>query len=159
MPRIYSLAFTSELEAPMDRVWEAVGTMKGVNAELGPWLSMTAPAEASGFRIEEAPVGRPLFASWVLFGNVLPIDRHHFMLARVEPGRGFVEHSTSWSERRWEHRRRLEPLGKAACTLTDRLTFTPRVSISGPLLRRIVAAVFRHRHRHLREWFGGRVVA
>jgi hypothetical protein len=154
--RTRSLSFTSELDASMATVWEVVGTMKGVNAELGPWLSMTAPPEASNLRIEDAPVGQPLFASWVLLGRVLPIDRHSCMLAQVEPGRGFVEDSTSWSQRRWEHRRHLDARGEDGCTLTDRLTFTPRLSMSGPILVRVIGAIFRHRHRLLRERFGGR---
>jgi len=156
MPRSHSLTFASELDASSSAVWAAVGTMNGVNDELGPWLRMTAPPDAASLRIDEAPIGQALFASWVLLGGVLPIDRHYFVLANVEPGRGFVEDSTSWTERRWEHRRRVEPRGEKACELTDRLTFTPRLAVSGPLLERVIGAVFRHRHRVLRGRFGGR---
>src|SRR5215510_7519286 len=109
MPRTYSLSFASELYAPAPVVWAAVGTMKGVNAELGPWLRMTAPPEAEDLRIEDAPLRVPMFSSWVLLAGVVPIDRHHFMLAAVEPGRAFWEESTSWSQKRWEHRRRIAP--------------------------------------------------
>jgi hypothetical protein len=154
MQGTYALTFASELGASMASVWEVVGTMNGVNAELAPWLRMTAPPEASNMRIEDAPVGRPLFASWVLLAGILPIDRHYFMLAQVELGRGFVEESTSWSQRRWEHRRQLEPRGDRVCTLTDRLTFKPRLSLSGPLLERVIRSIFRHRHGRLRERFG-----
>ena len=132
--------------------------MRGVNAELAPWLRMTAPPEAANLRIEDAPVGQPLFTSWVLLAGVLPVDRHAFKFAEVERGRGFVEQSTSWTERRWEHRRHVELCGEHGCTVTDRLTFTPRVSVSGPLLSRVVGAVFAHRHRVLRERFGGRAM-
>jgi hypothetical protein len=72
--------------------------MNGVNAELGPWLSMTAPPEARDLRIEDAPIGEPLFASWVLLRGVLPIDRHYFKLTEVRHGRGFVENSTSCAD-------------------------------------------------------------
>jgi hypothetical protein len=149
----YTLTFASELNAPMAAVWEVVGTMKGVNAELAPWLRMTAPPEAANLRIEDAPVGSPLFSSWVLLRGILPIDRHHFMLTRVERGSGFAEDSTSWSQRRWQHHRSLEPRGEGRCMLTDRLTFTPRLWRSGPLLKRVIGAIFRHRHRLLRERF------
>jgi hypothetical protein len=155
VPKTYTLTFTSELEASVEAVWGVVGTMAGVNAELAPWLTMTAPPEASNLRIEDAPVCQALFASWVLVGGVLPIDRHYLKLAEVERGRGFVEQSTSWSERAWEHRRHLDPRGERGCTLTDRLTFTPRVRVSGPLLVRVIGAVFGHRHRVLRGRFGG----
>ena len=156
MRESYTLTFTSELDAAMASVWEVVATMPGVNAELFPWLRMTAPPEASNMRIDDAPVGRPMFASWLLLRGIVPIDRHYFMLAAVERGQGFVEESTSWSQRRWEHRRHLEPRGERACSVTDRLTFTPRLSVTAALLERVVAAVFRHRHRMLRERFGGR---
>src|SRR5207248_1132237 len=39
----YTLTFTSNLDAPVASVWEVVGTMPGVNAELAPWLRMTTP--------------------------------------------------------------------------------------------------------------------
>jgi hypothetical protein len=130
--------------------------MAGVNAELAPWLRMTAPPEAANLRIEDAPIGQPLFSSWVLLGGVLPVDRHSFMLAEVERGHGFVEQSTSWSERRWEHVRHLEPDGDHGCVLTDRLTFTPRVTGSGSILSRVIGAVFSHRDGVLRGRFGGR---
>jgi hypothetical protein len=152
----FTLTFTSELDASVAAVWEVVGTMTGVNAELSPWLRMTAPPEASDLRIEDAPVGRPMFKSWVLLRGILPIDRHSFMLAQVEPGHGFVENSTSWSQDRWEHRRNLEPRGESGCILTDRLTFTPRLTLSGPFLVRVIGAIFRHRHHRLRERFGTR---
>jgi ligand-binding SRPBCC domain-containing protein len=154
MLRTYTLSFASELAAPVAHVWDVVGTMNGVNAELGPWLSMTAPPEARDLRIEDAPIGEPLFASWVLLRGLLPIDRHYFKLTEVRHGRGFVENSTSWTERNWEHRRHVEARGEDACVLTDRLTFTPRIAASGPLLERVIGAVFRHRHRVLRERFG-----
>jgi hypothetical protein len=130
--------------------------MRGVNAELAPWLRMTAPAGAATFRIEDAPVGQALFSSWLLLGGVLPIDRHHFRLAEVARGRGFLEDSTSWSQQRWEHRRDVEPRGSAACLLTDRLTFTPRVRAARVILAPIIDAIFTHRHRRLRAHFGGR---
>jgi hypothetical protein len=154
--KTYTRTFSAELDASVASVWEVVGTMPGVNAELAPWLRMTAPPEAANLRIEDAPVGEPLFASWVLLGGILPIDRHYFVLAEIERGLGFVEQSTSWSERRWEHRRHLESRGERGCVLTDRLTFTPRVPGSGLILSRIIAAVFAHRHRVLHDRFGGR---
>ncbi|HMI87593.1 MAG TPA: hypothetical protein VK550_26085 [Polyangiaceae bacterium] len=157
--RSYSLSFASELDVPRASVWEIVGTMKGVNEELGPWLRMTAPPQALNLRIENAPIGRPMFVSWVLFAAVLPIDRHRFMLAHVDAGHGFVEDSTSWSQRRWEHRRHLEPYGERRCIITDRLSFTPRVAAAGAFLASVIGVIFRHRHRRLRERFGGRPIA
>jgi hypothetical protein len=109
-------------------------------------------------RIDDAPTGVPLFDSWVVFAGVVPIDRHHFLITRVDPGRAFHERSSSWSETLWEHRRSVEPSGEHACVVVDRLDFTPRLPGSGPLLQRVIGAVFRHRHRRLIRRFGGRSV-
>ncbi len=151
-----SLAFTSELAASLDDVWAVVNTMTGVNAELGPWIKMTVPVEASEVRIDDAPVGRPLFSSWVLLGGVFPIDRHHFQIHSVDKGRAFDEDSTSWSQRRWRHRRELVALGEHACRVTDRLDFQPRAPMTGGAIERVIRAVFEHRHRRLRARFGER---
>ncbi len=154
-----TLVFASDLEASAERVWKQVGTMAGVNAELAPWLTMTAPPASPLARIEDAPVGRFLFASWLLFRGVVPIDRHFFQLTSVDPGLGFVEESTSWSQARWKHERSIASRGDEACTLTDRLTFTPRLGLAMPLVKRVVGAIFRHRHDVLRMTFGGRAAA
>jgi hypothetical protein len=155
MARTYSLVFRSELQVSSAEVWAVVGTMDGVNEELGPWLHMSVPPEASGMHLDEAPLETPLFSSWVLLGGFVPIDRHHFALSAVEHGRGFLENSTSWSQRHWQHQRSVEVGGEQACVVTDRLTFTPRLSAMGPLLERIIGAVFRRRHARLRKRFNG----
>lgn len=155
MPRSRSLAFASVLERSADQVWSTVASMRGVNAELGPWLRMTAPADAGDRWIDQAPIGEALFSSWVLALGIVPIDRHHFRLARVDVGRAFDEDSTSWTERRWRHHRDVEPRGPSACVLTDRLDFEPRLRAAGPLLEGVIRATFEHRHRVLRARFGG----
>jgi hypothetical protein len=154
-----TLSFTSRLESPADLVWARVSTFRGVNAELGPWLQMTAPPEALERSLDDAPTRAPLFSSWVLLLGVLPIDRHHFALDEVERGVGFKERSTSWSEREWIHVRRVEPAGDHACIVTDALTFTPRIPGTGPIVERVIGALFRHRHRALRARFGASSVA
>ena len=151
--RSYTLELRSELAASADAIWHTVGTMAGVNAELGPWVHMTTPAHAAALRLEDAPLGQPLFASWVLLCGI-PIDRHSFLLERVDAPRGFRERSTSWLEASWEHERLLEPAGADACVVTDRLVFRPRLALLGPLVARVIALVFRHRHRQLRRRFG-----
>jgi len=147
------LVFESALATAVGKVWAVVGTMDGVNAELGPWFRMTTPAGLESMRIEDAPLDRELFASWVLFAG-LPVDRHFFRLMQVEPEKGFLEQSTSWTERRWQHERTLVPTSASSCTVVDRLELTPRLRLMAPLLVRVVGAVFRHRHRRLRERFG-----
>lgn len=145
---------TSRLAAPAAEVWAEVSTFEGVNRELGPWLRMTAPPEAAGKSIAEAPIGERMFRSWLLVLGVLPMDYDDIVLERVLPGRGFDERSKMLSMSVWEHRRRIEPLGEGACDVTDELAFEPRLAIVLPIARRIVAALFRHRHARLCARFG-----
>ncbi|QGG96712.1 hypothetical protein [Actinomarinicola tropica] len=147
------LTFTTDLDSSAEAVWSVVATMPGVNAELGPWVRMTHPRGLG--RIDEVEVvpGAPLFSSWLLLLGIVPIDRHRLVLDRVL-ARGFDEDSTSWLQRRWRHERRVEDRPGGGCVVTDRLVVVPRVGPAAPLVRRIVAAVFAHRHRRLRRRFG-----
>lgn len=148
------LSFRSDLLASAEEVWRTVSTMDGVNAELGPWLKMTSPARAKGFRIEDAPLGEIVFPSWLLAFGVLPIDRHALAFDRVDAGRGFFERSSSWTEREWRHDRAVLARGDGGSTVTDELRFTPRITMMAPVLVRIVRSVFTHRHARLRARFG-----
>jgi hypothetical protein len=97
----------------------------------------------------------PLGRSWLLLFGVLPVDYDEIGLERIEPGRGFLERSTMLSQRLWEHERTIEPAGTGAATLVDRVAWEPRLPLPGRLLRPLIAAVFRHRHKQLRRHFGG----
>jgi ligand-binding SRPBCC domain-containing protein len=143
----------SRLEAPAPAVWERISTFEGVNDELMPLMRMTAPTEVRRLEPEQVVLGERICRSWVLLFGFLPFDYDDLVLVELEPGRGFRERSTMLSMRSWEHERRLEPDGAGACTLHDRLTFTPRLPLP---LAPVVRAVFRHRHRRLRKRFGGR---
>jgi len=151
--RTNELVVTSHLGAPADAVWDAVTTMEGVNFELGPWLRMTAPA---GVRLDPELVtpGERLFRSRLLLGGVLPIDFDDLTFVAIGPS-SFHERSRMLSARVWEHERHVEPDGPR-CFLTDRVWFDPRVRLAAPLQRRIVRAVFQHRHERLNQRFGAR---
>ena len=146
----------SELDAPADAVWSRVRTLAGVNAELAPFVRMTAPRGMMERSLEEAPLGQPIFASYLLLFGFVPYDRHLLTLVRVEKGRGFVEESTSWTQRAWHHERAIEPIGEGRCRLVDRVRMDPRLPFVAPVLERVVTAIFLHRHRHLRAQFGSR---
>jgi len=143
--------FTSELPAPVEAVWERIASFEGINHELGPLLSMTAPRGVS-LRVEDVPLGRPWFRSWVLFARVLPIDYDHLCVERLDPPHGFHERSTMLSARVWEHERTLAAAGAGATRLSDRVAFDARPGM-GPALRLLVPRIFAHRHRRLRAWF------
>jgi ligand-binding SRPBCC domain-containing protein len=141
---------TSRLSAPAEAVWARVTTIDGVNDELRPVMRMTAPAHVTALNERTIVVGERLFRSWILLLGVLPVDYDDLTIVEVEPGRRFLERSPMLSMRSWEHERIVEPDGDG-CTLTDRLTFAPRVPVpAAPLIR----ALFRHRHRRLRRRFG-----
>jgi len=139
----------SHLEASADVVWDHASSMDGVNAELRP-VRMSAPP---GLRLDASvPLGRPVLRSLVTLGGLIPLDLHELTLIEVRPGAGFVERSRTLLERRWEHRRHVEPHPAGGCTVEDDVTFQPRAARW--LVRRIVARVFARRHAFLRRHFG-----
>lgn len=153
------LHFRSELAAPADEVWAKVSTMSGVNHELHPWVHMTVPASFGRRSLQEAT---PEQLKGVLFNSILlglrfiPFDVHALHLEQVRPGQGFDEHSTSWMQKTWIHRRRVVPAGHG-CIVTDELVVEPRVFFMAPVVRGIVGFLFRHRHARLLKTFGARV--
>jgi ligand-binding SRPBCC domain-containing protein len=147
---------SSRLLASCEDVWRVVSTMDGVNAELRPFLRMTYPPTRAALDVQVVHEGEVVFASWLLAFGLVPFDRHSLGLASVDPGRGFVEESTSWLQRRWRHERTLEADDIGGCVVTDRLTVQPRVGLVAPVVARIVGALFTHRHRRLRARFGER---
>jgi ligand-binding SRPBCC domain-containing protein len=143
----------SELGAPPEDVWARVASLEGVNHELGPWMRMTAPRGAE-LSLEAVPLGRRWFRSWILLLGLLPFDYDDLRIERIEPNRGFLERSTMLSARIWEHERMLEPLDDGGTRVTDRVAFEPRLPGTGRAHRAVIAAIFRHRHRRLRDVFG-----
>lgn len=153
-----SLRFVSRLAANQAPVWASISTMTGVNEELMPLVRMTYPKQADAMKITDAPLGEVAFASYVLLFGLLPLDRHALRLEQIFPGEGFLEDSTSLLQRRWRHERHVTPDGDRHCILSDDLRFEPRVPLFTPIVRRIVRAVFDHRHQQLHKKFGGQRV-
>jgi len=144
---------TSELAAPAEVVWAHATSMAGVNAELRPWLRMTAPR---GVDLQPRTIDSYRFAfhSWLLLGGMLPVDRHSLGFEAMTPEQFcFHERSSSWLQREWVHRRSIEPIERG-CRLTDRVTCVPRLRVAERVTRRIVRAVFDHRHTVLQTLFG-----
>jgi hypothetical protein len=147
----------SLLQASQAEVWEGVSSAHGINYELGPMLRMTAPRSLRENGLDGVRVGERICRSWVLLLGVVPVDYDDITLAHLDPPRGFLERSTMLSQRAWEHERTIEPAadGTNACTITDRISYEPRLPVPDALLRRLYAAIFRHRHRRLRSRYGG----
>jgi hypothetical protein len=116
-------------------------------------MRMTEPRAARGMSLADVELGRPLGRSWVLLLGVIPFDYDDITLVEVDPGRRFLERSPMGSMRHWEHERVVEARGDRACTVTDRLTFEPRLRAAGGVVRGIVERLFAHRHRRLHSWF------
>lgn len=148
-------AVSSRLDASAEEVWRRVTTAAGVNAELMPLARMTVPRGVEDFDIGDVSPPATIGRSWILLFGLVPIDWDRIHLVGVEPGRGFHERSEMLTQRLWEHRRALAPVGTGACTVTDRVSFEPRLPFLAPLLRPLFVSVFRHRHRRLRRHFGG----
>ena len=115
----------SRLDAPAPAVWDRISSFEGVNDELMPLMRMTAPPDVRRLEPEQVVLGERICRSWVLLFGFLPFDYDDLVLVELEPGRGFHERSTMLSMRSWEHERWIDPDGEHACTLHDRLTFTP----------------------------------
>jgi len=133
-------------------VWARISTMDGVNAELMPLARMTHPPELQRLDPAIVPLGQRLFRSWVFLFGIIPVDWDDLTLVRVDDGRGFLEHSTMLSQRRWVHERTLEPVD-GGCRVTDRIEFEPRLAVLAPLYAVVFRQFFRHRHRRLRRAF------
>jgi hypothetical protein len=152
---VQRVSISTALAIPATEMWRhATGGLEGVNHELGPLLRMTVPSGLRGATIADLEPGVPAGRSWVLLGGVIPVDYDDLCLAEIEPPHRFLERSRMGSMSFWEHERTIEEAGTSACVVTDSLRFTlrgPLAAIPGVagLSRRIVTALFGHRHRRL----------
>jgi ligand-binding SRPBCC domain-containing protein len=151
------ISVSSRLDASPAAVWDRVMTPEGINDEMRPYLRMTLPRGVERLDPESVEIGTPIGRSWILLFGLLPFDYDEVCLARLEPGRGFLEHSKMLSQRVWEHERTLEPAGDG-CLVSDRVSWQPRLGLPGRPLRPVIAWFFRHRHKRLRQHFGGAAV-
>ena len=151
-PRSATVTVSSRLAAAPERVWEHARTMAGVNRELAPFVRMHVPRSVRPLTLDEAPIGEVAFRSLLLAFGVLPFDRHDLRLVEVTPGSGFRERSASLLQRRWEHDRSVVTDG-AGSIVTDHVVVTPRLA-PARVVRPVLTALFRHRHRRLRSLFG-----
>jgi ligand-binding SRPBCC domain-containing protein len=143
---------SSRLAVDREQLWTVISTMQGVNAELAPWLRMSVPVEVRGKSLADIRLGEVAFESWLLALGLLPFDRHRLCLIELERGRGFVERSSSWLQRIWQHERTLETIA-GGTEIRDRVTFEPRIGLLAPVVQMVVARLFRHRHARLRARF------
>ena len=157
MTRQVDITVTSVLGARPHQVWSRVTSQEGLDHEFRPVLTMRFPKAHRGRTIDALPVGEPVGRAWLLLGGVLPVEYDDLCLVEVETASHFVEESRLGSAPRWRHERRLEGVADGWTRLTDKVSFTPRRGLPTPVTRAVVGAVFKHRHRRLRGWFGDSV--
>jgi len=147
----------SRVPAAPEPVWDRATSPEGINHELGPWLRMTVPKNLRDGIPDDLVAPARLGRSWILAFGFLPVEFDDIHVAELEPGRRFQEESSMMLMSLWGHERVVERIGDG-CDVTDRISFELRrplrwlpgaYAFSGW----IVAAVFRHRHRRLRDYF------
>lgn len=133
-------------------------TVDRINDELWPWVRLRPPAGLTDLASAgEVRLGEPLCDVWLLLFGILPLDRMRIVPKVLDdsgPRREFMEESELLWVRRWHHHRIVEADG-AHAVVTDRLVVEPRIPGFGPVARRLVAGLFRSRHRRLLARYGG----
>ncbi len=152
--RSAEISVSSHLNAPPTAVWDRVISPAGINDEMRPYLRMTLPPGVEQLDPENVEIGVPIGRSWILLFGLIPFDYDDVCLARLDPGRGFLERSKMLSQRAWEHERTIEPTA-GGCTVTDRVSWQPRLGLPGRPLRPVIGWFFHHRHKRLQQHFGG----
>jgi ligand-binding SRPBCC domain-containing protein len=151
MKRQFQFEISSLLTAPQESVWHRAMSMKGVNAELAPFVRMSFPSDKELLKPNVVELGKALFHSWILLFGFLPVDYHALSFARVDD-EGFLERSSSIIHKLWEHERIIKAVADGTL-VQDRVSFQPRIAALGYLLLPVYQAVFRHRHVSLRQYF------
>ncbi|MDJ0847031.1 MAG: hypothetical protein QNK04_01480 [Myxococcota bacterium] len=144
-------AVSSLLAVEPEALWRHAVSPNGVNRELGPLLHMTFPSGTRDLTASWQP-GQRQFRSWLLALRLVPVEYDDVVFVEVEPGRRFLERSSMWTQRVWEHERTVEAQAGGS-RITDRVRFEPRLPGLAPLQAPIFEAVFRRRHRNLRRLF------
>jgi len=140
-------------------VWRHATTPAGINAEFGPWMRKTVPRRLRHTSLDEVELGARVCRSWVLVLGVVPFEYDDLVIVERGPGLRFLERSSTLVARTWQHERMVVPAA-SGCRLTDRVSLDPRPAMarvpgSAGMVRRVVEAIFTHRHRRLAARFGG----
>ncbi|MFT4088814.1 MAG: hypothetical protein QM658_16990 [Gordonia sp. (in: high G+C Gram-positive bacteria)] len=141
------------LPIEQQRVWERVASIEGINDELMPYMRMVFPRRHRGKTLEDIEPGMRVGKVWLHLGGVLPFDYDDLTITEFHPGVGFREDSTMLSMPQWRHTRTLRSLDDESTEVLDVVEFAPRIPMFAPVARRIIAHLFRHRHRRLAKHF------
>lgn len=141
------LVVRSKVRVQPEKFWseQSIAT---INYELGPWIQLSAPAAWQNVKLKEWGGKSPLFDSWVLFMGLVPLDHHTFGSFDTSQKLRFIENSSSWLNRIWQHERVVKP-APDGCEIVDTVNFSPRLGLMSPFLVKIYTLIFRHRHSRL----------
>jgi hypothetical protein len=160
---IRTVEISSIIPASPEQLWTELGSPRTVASEIGAWLRRTTPPGLRHRTLHTVCVGRDLGASWILLLSVVPVGRQHTTVAARLAGERIELSSRTWATTSWRHERLLETPTAAVggqnvmtgrTVLRDRVSFevSPRVArLPGceALLVRMIAWIFRRRHRRL----------
>ena len=124
--------------------------MKGIRAEMMPFLLMTSPSDVRNLTHLPLQPGKKMFRSFLLAGGFFPIDFSDLTLVEVEENVRFLERSPMGSMKFWQHERIIIPKN-GYVILEDHLQFQPRFATAA--IKWITQKFFEHRHRQLRKHF------
>ena len=142
----------SILKSDIERLSKELFTMKGVNEELYPIVTMSAPTIWKSKPITDWPKNTKLFKSRINFLGYIPIDLHDFEFSDISKD-GFKENSSSLMNKQWKHERSIVQSGDDVI-VRDRVDYESKVGLVGLLLKPVYKSIFRHRHSKLKAKYG-----
>jgi hypothetical protein len=160
MPEPVTLRFASTLGVSREEAWRWITSVRGIATELRPLMGMSVPSGVTSLADLAFVPEQRLFRSRITLFGLLPVDFSDLTLLELKENEGFVEQSPMGSMRLWRHERRIGAAPDDAarrsagrCTVTDLLTFEPRLARG--LTTWAVKRLFTHRHAVLRRELGG----
>ncbi|MCD6060417.1 MAG: hypothetical protein K0S16_728 [Moraxellaceae bacterium] len=155
MPEPVTLRFASTLDVSREEAWRWITSVRGIATELRPLMGMSVPPGVTSLADLAFVPEQRLFRSRIMLFGLLPVDFSDLTLLELKENEGFVEQSPMGSMRLWRHERRIGavPGDTGRCTVTDLLSFEPRLARG--LSTWAVKQLFTHRHAVLRRELGG----
>ena len=148
--RTIRVQFESTLPASSAELWDWSTSVRGVAAEMRPFLKLDFPKGMTHIPRDGSGLGQPLGKVPFLLLGFLPVDLSRLTFVEMEPGRRFVEQSPLLSMKSWRHERTLTPDGEGT-KVVDSLEFTPRFAPA--VVGWFIGKFFQHRHAMLRKHY------
>jgi len=142
------LSFESEVTASPAEAWEWITSVKGISAEMRPYMRMTMPRDIESINDLDITPGKALFRSRIYLFEFIPMGHSDLTLIEMKEGDGFIEQSPMASMKLWRHERRIVPISNGS-RIIDHLTFQPK--LAPRIVAWFISAFFNRRHRVIRR--------